>query len=330
MKTSHQTSKPRFLGKKTLIAVAAVFLFGCAQNALAQPWTSDTNNNNVFKTSTTGSVGIGTQTPTGQLHIGGSLSAIDVSDGAASIFRINTNVTAPAGYDIYALKFSPTFTKAGSGTHSYFVGVNIQPPTISGSGASITNAVSLFVGGAPSGATNNYAFWVGGGSARFDGNVGIGTTSPSFRLQANTPVGGQVEQMTPGSPSGTFAVINQSNVHGLYFGIGSSGNAWLQVARHDGSPATYNLILQSAGGNVGIGTTAPGQRLSVAGTVESTSGGFKFPDGTVQNTAAVGGGGGGGTITGVNAGAGLTGGGSSGSVTLDIGAGTGLSVGADS
>lgn len=39
------------------------------------------------------------------------------------------------------------------------------------------------------------------------------------------------------------------------------------------------------GGNVGIGTTAPGQKLTVAGVVESTSGGFKFPDGTTQTTA---------------------------------------------
>jgi hypothetical protein len=39
-------------------------------------------------------------------------------------------------------------------------------------------------------------------------------------------------------------------------------------------------------GNVGIGTAAPAQKLSVAGTIESTSGGFKFPDGTSQNTAA--------------------------------------------
>jgi len=39
------------------------------------------------------------------------------------------------------------------------------------------------------------------------------------------------------------------------------------------------------GGNVGIGTPSPGQRLSVAGAVESTSGGFKFPDGSVQSTA---------------------------------------------
>ncbi len=40
-------------------------------------------------------------------------------------------------------------------------------------------------------------------------------------------------------------------------------------------------------GNVGIGTTTPGQLLSVAGTIESTSGGFEFPDGTTQTTAAI-------------------------------------------
>lgn len=42
-------------------------------------------------------------------------------------------------------------------------------------------------------------------------------------------------------------------------------------------------------GNVGIGTTAPSQKLEVAGTIYSTSGGFKFPDGTTQTTAAGGG-----------------------------------------
>jgi len=41
-------------------------------------------------------------------------------------------------------------------------------------------------------------------------------------------------------------------------------------------------FMVTKGGNVGIGTTTPGQKLSVAGTIESSSGGFKFPDGTTQ------------------------------------------------
>ncbi len=54
-----------------------------------------------------------------------------------------------------------------------------------------------------------------------------------------------------------------------------------------------NLIFGDlSAGKVGIGTATPGQKLTVAGTIESTSGGFKFPDGTVQASAATGGGGG--------------------------------------
>ena len=59
------------------------------------------------------------------------------------------------------------------------------------------------------------------------------------------------------------------------------------------NPGTNNTATEKmrilSGGNVGIGTNAPAQKLSVVGVIESTTGGFKFPDGTTQTTAGGGG-----------------------------------------
>jgi hypothetical protein len=46
-------------------------------------------------------------------------------------------------------------------------------------------------------------------------------------------------------------------------------------------------LLSNVKGNVGIHSTLPTSPLTVAGTIETTSGGVKFPDGTLQTTAAV-------------------------------------------
>jgi len=46
-------------------------------------------------------------------------------------------------------------------------------------------------------------------------------------------------------------------------------------------------IFEDKFGKVGIGTAVPTSTLTVAGTIESSGGGFKFPDGTVQTTAGI-------------------------------------------
>jgi hypothetical protein len=119
------------------------------------------------------------------------------------------------------------------------------------------------------------------------GNVGIGTTNPGARLQINSQDGfrfdveaGAASTMRFGSAfagesTGALAWVRSAGA--MTFSSGATGSALTERMRIDPS------------GNVGIGTTSPGQRLTVAGVIESTTGGVRFPDGTTQTTAASGG-----------------------------------------
>lgn len=73
--------------------------------------------------------------------------------------------------------------------------------------------------------------------------------------------------------------------HGFAFNYDEVDNQ-LELKRYDGDSGSNAMAINRSNGNVGIGTANPGSKLTVSGTIE-TSSGIKFPDGTTQSTATL-------------------------------------------
>jgi hypothetical protein len=101
-----------------------------------------------------------------------------------------------------------------------------------------------------------------------DGNIGINTTGPLHKLHITQAADGNYP--TLGTGKGALFIAGDTNLYGMYFGVNTvSGDGFIQTMRNNTATA-YNLILNSAGGNVGIGTTNPGQLLHVNGNLQIT------------------------------------------------------------
>ncbi len=131
----------------------------------------------------------------------------------------------------------------------------------------------------------------GGGIVNTDGRfVGINRSSP----QTSAEVFGVHSPVTGGY--GGMYVSTEGESAWPFYGYSAGGNlAWTYF---NGSDRTWRLnnggnrLTVTDTGNVGVGTAVPGARLTVAGLIESTSGGIKFPDGSIQTSAGGGAGGG--------------------------------------
>ena len=97
------------------------------------------------------------------------------------------------------------------------------------------------------------------------------TKSPS-----NQPAAARPGSATPAAASSTTPVT----------GSGTGGQITKWVGYNNASYVIGDsVITEDKYGKIGIGTTAPTSKLTVAGTMETLAGGVKFPDGTLQTTA---------------------------------------------
>ena len=141
------------------------------------------------------------------------------------------------------------------------------------------------------------------------GNVGIGTATPGYKLDVNGIANASNWQIGGNATgaAGSVGFLNSNGPTVQFYGSTSAGAGVMTFVTAGSERARID-----ASGNVGIGTGSPSSKLTVAGTIQSTTGGVKFPDGTTQTTAATGGG-----VTSLTAGNGITVSASTGAVTVN-------------
>ena len=236
-----------------------------------------------------GKLGIGTTSPGAKLEVSGLGNQkllvnrtdgdnffIDAQNGQIRL-RGSSNIIMGVSADVLTV----TNSNVGIGTTSpstkleIISAANEEGIAIKDSSGNLKYKVRQFGG-------NSYStFWdstntekvriTSGGSSFFNGgNVGIGTTSPSTTLdilgdyrQIYSPVpaaGGTPIARTLSYSVSPYGLVTRAYNNGLYS---------IQNEREANAGETFDLSLQPTGGNVGIGTTSPGQKLEVDGQVLS-------------------------------------------------------------
>ncbi len=106
------------------------------------------------------------------------------------------------------------------------------------------------------------------------GNVGIGQTSPLAPLDIYKVITNPGSPLSSGTATNALQRIHNGSTNAVMDigGMGSSPfSGWIQITDVTNLASTYPLALNPNGGNVGIGTTAPGARLHVIDAVNTSA-----------------------------------------------------------
>jgi hypothetical protein len=104
--------------------------------------------------------------------------------------------------------------------------------------------------------------------------TGIGTTTPVNKLQVEATT---ADPATSGATTnGNLRLSGTTGSHVLDFGLSNAATySWLQSRDKANYATNYSLILNANGGNVGIGTTSPSDRLVIGSAFAFHEGGDK-------------------------------------------------------
>ncbi len=214
------------------------------------------NTSSAISVSATG-VGIGTTSPTRRLTVNGNANVFD------SLF-VNSNTPTTDATTDAELVIQAKGNQAGTIRSSQWYFQTI-PDSIYG------NSAFRIAKNYDGGATSEFM------RINSSGNVGIGTTGPQSKLH----VLGTTTLPSPGADGGAAVFGNTTSTgYGLVLGTETSGKSYIQSQRNDGTATTYDLLVQPNGGNVGIGTTSPGEKLDVAGNIQLNGNYLKLNEGT--------------------------------------------------
>lgn len=223
------------------------------------------------KLDSTGNVGVGTTTPPGLLSLAGNRNA-------------SSWTTNGVNFQTAAATYTNSSSTAGS-TVSAQVANSLGVPTFSSNNAiTVTNATNLYLAGAPIAGTNTsisnaYALYVNSGNSYFGGRLGIGSMGNGYPTE-KLNVGGNIGVMGGNavrlydqfnSNFGEILFDESSNyvMRSQYYNVEAQAANNINLKTYNYGASFYSTKLTVLnGGNVGVGTTAPGAKFESLSTGE--------------------------------------------------------------